>query len=67
VNVDSKSTNEKGPFLVGLLGLSCRYKIFGSAFAALVGPVQNIFSSSYTVLYFNSFVPIAKQAGQAAV
>jgi hypothetical protein len=28
VNGDSKSANERGPSLVGLLGLSCRYKIF---------------------------------------
>ncbi len=35
------------------------------ALAALVGPVQNIVF--LTVLYFNSFVPIAQQAGQAAV
>jgi hypothetical protein len=36
-----------------------------SALAALVGPVQNIFSLN--VHYFNSFFPIAQQAGQAAV
>ncbi len=28
VNGDSKRTNEKGPFLVNSLGLSCRYKRF---------------------------------------
>ena len=28
VNGDSKRTNERGPFLVGSLGLSCRYKRF---------------------------------------
>ncbi len=28
VNADSKSTNERGPFLVGSLGLSCMYKRF---------------------------------------
>jgi hypothetical protein len=28
VNGDSKSTNERGPSLVGLLGFSCRYKRF---------------------------------------
>ncbi len=28
MNGDSKSTNERGPTLVGLLGLSCRYKRF---------------------------------------
>ncbi len=33
--------------------------------AALVGLVQNIFF--LTVHYFNSFVPIAQQAGQAVV
>ncbi len=38
---------------------------FCSALAALVGPVQNIFF--HTVHCFNAFVPIAQQAGQAAV
>ncbi len=38
---------------------------FCSALAALVGPVQNIFFLS--VHYFNSFVPIAQQAGQEVV
>jgi hypothetical protein len=38
---------------------------FCSALAALVGPVQNIFY--LTVHYFNACVPIAQQAGQAAV
>jgi hypothetical protein len=28
VNGDSKSTNERGPSLVGSLGLTCRYKRF---------------------------------------
>jgi hypothetical protein len=37
---------------------------FCSAFAALVGPEQNIFSSLH---YFNAFVPIAHPARQAAV
>jgi hypothetical protein len=34
-------------------------------FAALVGPVQNIFFLA--VQYFNSFVPIAQRDGQAVV
>jgi hypothetical protein len=38
---------------------------FCSALAALVSPVQIIFI--FTVHYFNSFVHIAQQAGQAAV
>ncbi len=36
---------------------------FCPALAAPVGPVQNIFF--LTVHYFNSFIPIAQQAGQA--
>jgi hypothetical protein len=38
---------------------------FCLALAAPVGPVQNIFF--LTVHYFNSFVPIVQQAGQAVV
>ncbi len=38
---------------------------FRPALAALVGPVQNIFF--LTGHYFPSFVPIAQQAGKAAV
>jgi hypothetical protein len=38
---------------------------FCPAFAVPVGTVQNTFF--LTVHYFNSFVPIAQQAGQAAV
>jgi hypothetical protein len=38
---------------------------FCPALAALVGPVQNIFFLS--VHYFDSFVPIAQQAGEAVV
>jgi hypothetical protein len=53
VNGDSKSTNERGPSLVGSLALSCQYN--RSALAALVGPVRNIFF--LTAHYFNSFVP----------
>ncbi len=54
--------------------LLCRHENAGtrdfcSALAALVGPVQYIFSSPYTIycIYFNYFVPIAQQAGRAAV
>jgi hypothetical protein len=60
-----KSTNERGPFLVGcLVLLAGTREFFCPVLAALVGPVQNIFS--LTVHYFNSSVPIAQQAGQAA-
>jgi hypothetical protein len=58
------NTNERGSFLVGAFGLSCKYKRFFSSVAALVGPIQNSFF--HTVHYFNAYVPIAQQAGQAA-
>jgi hypothetical protein len=50
-----------------LVRWACRAgtKDFCSAVAVLVDLVQNIFF--LTVHYFNSFVPTAKQAGQAAV
>jgi hypothetical protein len=48
VDRDSKSTNERGLF-GWFVGLSCWYKRFCSTLAALVGPVQNIFSSPYTI------------------
>jgi hypothetical protein len=51
-NGDSRSTYERGPF-VGWLGLSCRYKSFCSALAALVGAVQNIFYLPVTI-----FIPL---------
>ncbi len=56
---DSKSTNER--VLPWLVRWACRAgtRDFCSALAALVGPVQNF--------YFSSFVPVAQQAGQEAV
>ncbi len=42
VNGDSKSTNERGPSLVGSLGLSCRYE----RFFVLIALVHPIFFSS---------------------
>jgi hypothetical protein len=66
VNGESKRTNERSPSLVGSLGLSCQYKTFYSALTALVGPCStNIFF--LTVHYFNSFVPIAQQAGKVSI
>ncbi len=61
-NGDSSSTYERGPSLAVSLGLSCRYKRFCPALSALVGPVQNIFSSQYTnSLYFS---PAPSQLGR---
>jgi hypothetical protein len=58
VNGNSKNTNERGPFLDWfveiLFCLGCCSR-----------PEQNIFF--LTVHYFNSFVPIGQQAGQAAL
>ncbi len=48
VNGNSVSTNERGPSLVGSLGLSCRYNRFLSFLGCSSRPVQNIFSSPYT-------------------
>jgi hypothetical protein len=49
-NGDSKSTKERGPSSVGSLGSSLHdcTRDFCPALAALVGPVQNIFSLPYT-------------------
>jgi hypothetical protein len=46
-NWDSKSTNERGPSLVGLFVPV--QETFIHALAALVSPVQNIFSSPYAI------------------
>jgi hypothetical protein len=55
-------TCERSPFLVG----SCAgTRDICPALSALVDPVQNI--NFLTVHYFTSFVPIARQAGQAVV
>ncbi len=64
-NGESKSTNVRGPSLVGSLCMLCRYKDFCSLLAALVYPVQNIFV--FTIHYSNSFVFIAELGGQAVV
>jgi hypothetical protein len=67
-NGDSRSTTyERGPFFVGFWVWRAGTREFCSTLAALVGPVQNIFFPHRTVHYFNAFVPIAQQAGQAAV
>jgi hypothetical protein len=68
MGTDSKSINERGPSLVlGWFRWACptSTRDFWSALAALVSPVQNIFF--LTAHFYYSFVPIARQAGQAAV
>ncbi len=54
VNGDSKRTNERGPFLVGSLGLSCRCNRLLSCLGCSSRPSSKYF---LTVHYFNSFVP----------
>ncbi len=56
---------KKGSFLGWSVGLVLPLQKLLSCLGALVGPVQNIFFLA--VDYFNSFVPVAKQGGQAAV
>ncbi len=54
VNGDSNSTNERGPSLVGSLGRSAGNRDFYPALAALVSPVQEKFSSPYTISIYVS-------------
>ncbi len=51
MNEDSKSTNERGPFLVGSLGLSCRYKIFlfGNGCSSRPSIYKIFFPHGYTI------------------
>jgi hypothetical protein len=64
VNRDSKSTYERSSSLVGSLDHA---RAFCSAWAALVGPVQNIFSSPYIFSISLSLSPSKLSTGQAAV
>jgi len=57
VNGESKRTNERGPFWVGSLGISCWYKTFLFCLGCFGQPSTKYFF--FTVQYFNSFVPIA--------
>ncbi len=68
VNGDSKRAKTEILYVLVYWASRTVTRDFCSALAALVGPVQYIFflTVHYTV-YFNYFVPIAKQAGQAAV
>ncbi len=62
---ESKSTNEMGPSLVGLVVPV--QEIFCSALAALVGPVQNIFFLHRTLFHFfcpHRTVSWARQPGR---
>jgi hypothetical protein len=65
VNGDLNSTNERDPSLVGFVGLFMPVQEICSALAALLGPVQNIFF--LTLHYFDFYVLIAQQAGQATM
>jgi hypothetical protein len=64
-NGDSWRTYERGPSLVGSLAPRTSIRYFYPAFAALAGPVQNIFYSTDTISA--KMVPIAQQAGQAVM
>jgi hypothetical protein len=58
---------KRGPSLVGSLGLSCRYKRFYAALAALFSPVQNIFSSLYKYIISVYISPSPRKHGHAVV
>ncbi len=50
-NGDSRSTNERCPFLVGSLGSSCRYKRFSSCLGCSSRPsTKYFFLTPYTIL-----------------
>ncbi len=63
VNGDSKSTNKRGPFLVGSLGLSCLCTIF--CLGCSGWPSKIFLSTPYTISIPLS--PIAQQVGKAVV
>ncbi len=66
-NGDSRSTYERGPSLVGLLGSWCQYKRFLSCLGCpIVGPVQNFFSSSHKLFQFICLHSPAGWAGSHA-
>jgi hypothetical protein len=65
VNGDSKRTNERGPSLVGSLGLSWQYKRFLFCLGCSSRSSTKYFFP-HRIHYFNYFFPIAQQAGQAA-
>ncbi len=66
LNGDSKSTNERAPFSLGSLGLSSWYERFLFCLGFSSRPIQNIFSTPYTISIPLSPC-IAQQAGQPAV
>jgi hypothetical protein len=55
---DSRRTYERGPFLIGSLGLSCRYRIFLFWLGCSSRPSTKYFSLA--VHYVNAFVPTAQ-------
>ncbi len=63
VNGDSKSTNERGPSMVGSLGLSCQYKTFMFCLSSTTQPSTKYFSSPHTFSLYVS--PDPQQPGQA--
>ncbi len=64
LNGDSTSTNERGPSLVGYLGLACRYKRFLFCLGCFSRPSTKYFSSPHTISI--PLPPFDQQAGQAA-
>jgi hypothetical protein len=68
VNGDSKSTNERGPFLVVYLGLSVRYKRFLFRLGCSSQPsTKNFFLTIYTLFQFLCPHCPASWAGRAVL
>jgi hypothetical protein len=68
VNGASKSTNERGPFLVSLFGSSCRYKRLVSCLGCSGQPSTKYFFPHRTLLQFMSLSPsnLGRQSCRAA-
>jgi hypothetical protein len=67
VNGDSKSSNERGPFLVGSLGFSCRYKRFYPGFGCSTQPSKKKFPHRTLFYFICPHYPSPSKPGQAVV
>ncbi len=65
-NGDSKSTYERGPYLIGALNSSCRYNRFLSCLGCSSRPSTKYYIASL-IHYFALFVPITQQTRQAVM
>jgi hypothetical protein len=64
VNGNSKRTNERGPSLVGLLGLSCRYRRFVFSLGCSSRPSTKYFFLTAHYFYFPFLSPLPSDQGR---